>query len=112
MKSKVGPLVTTWLLAGLVLVSAGAEAQGGFTVSRSRENVVAVGMSMADVQRLLGRPYQANQYGNAPGPVWTYRVVDPLFGKTVFNVDFGADGRVMTTGEVVLGSDSPNRGRD
>jgi len=102
--------LTACLVAGLVTFSVDALAQNGFTISTSRENVVAIGMSASEVQQLLGRPARAARYGNTPGPVWTYRVVDPLFGRTEFNVEFGADGRVMGKGEVVVGSESPNGG--
>jgi hypothetical protein len=109
--SEFNPRLTGWLLAGLVLMSADALAENGFTVTTSRENVVAIGMTTSEVQQLLGRPARAARYGNTPGPVWTYRVVDPLFGRTEFNVDFGADERVIAKGEVVIGSQSPNGGQ-
>ena len=89
MKSEFDPRLTGWLLAGLVLISAAAQADNGFTIATSRENVVAIGMSTSEVQQLLGRPARADRYRNMPGPVWTYRVVDPLFGRTEFNVEFG-----------------------
>ena len=110
MESDLNPRLTGWLMAGLVLISAEAFADNGFTVTTSRENVIAIGMSTSEVQQLLGRPARAVRYGNTPGPVWTYRVVDPLFGRTEFNVEFGADERVMAQGEVVIGSESPNGG--
>ena len=111
MKSEFNLRLTLWLLAGLALVSAEVHANGGFTVTTSRENVIAIGMSTSEVQQLLGRPARAVQYGNAPGPVWTYGVVDPLFGRTEFNIEFGADEKVIAKGEVVIGSDSPNGGQ-
>lgn len=110
MKSEFNSRLTGWLLAGLVLISAVAHADNGFTVTTSRENVIAIGMSTSEVRQLLGRPARAVRYGNTPGPVWTYKVVDPLFGRTEFNVEFGADERVMAKGEVVIGSESPNAG--
>ena len=93
---------TGWLLAGLVLSSAEAQADNGFNVSRSRETVITIGMNASEVQQLLGRPARAVQYGNAPGPTWTYNVVDGLFGKTEFIIDFGSDERVISTGEQVI----------
>lgn len=110
MKSAFNLRVIGWLLAGLVLISAEAQADNGFTISTSRENVIAIGMSTSEVRQLLGRPARAVKYRNTPGPVWTYGVVDPLFGKTEFNVEFGADERVMAKGEIVVGSESPNGG--
>jgi hypothetical protein len=110
LKAEFVPRLTGWLLAGLVLIAAEAQADNGFTITTSRESVVAIGMSTSEVLQLLGRPARAVRYGNTPGPVWTYRVVDPLFGRTEFNVEFGADERVLAKGEVVIGSDSPNGG--
>ena len=111
MESRSSLRLTGWLLVGLVSMSAEARAAGGFTVTTSGENVVTIGMSMSEVQQLLGRPERAARYGNTPGPVWTYRVVDPLFGKTEFNVEFGANERVMAKGEIVIGNESPNGGQ-
>jgi hypothetical protein len=111
LKSAFDPRLTGSLLAGLVLISAQARADNGFTITTSRENVIAIGMSTSEVRQLLGRPARAVKYRNTPGPVWTYRVIDPLFGRTEFNIEFGADERVIAKGEVVIGSESPNRGR-
>ena len=108
MKSKFNSRVAGLLLAGLVLSSAEAQADNGFTISASRENAIAIGMSASEVQQLLGRPARAVRYRNAPGPTWTYRVVGALFGKTEFNIEFGPDERVMTKGEMVIGSEKPN----
>ena len=102
--------ITGWLLAGVLSVLTEAHAQNGFTVTRSRENAISIGMSASEVQQLLGRPARAVQYRANPGPVWTYTVVDPLFGKTEFHVEFGTDQRVIATGEMVIGSESPNGG--
>ncbi|MEO8135435.1 MAG: hypothetical protein ABI831_15815 [Betaproteobacteria bacterium] len=110
MKSEFNLRRTGLLLAGLVLISAEARADNGFTVTTSRENVVAIGMSTSEVRQLLGRPARDVRFGNKPGPVWTYTVVDPLFGRTEFNIEFGADERVMAKGEIVIGSEAPNGG--
>lgn len=99
-----------WLLAALAPISVSAQAPAGFTVSAKQENTIAVGMSAAEVRQLLGRPARDVQYGNAPGPIWTYTVMGALFGKTEFNVEFGADGKVIAKGEIVIGSESPNQG--
>jgi hypothetical protein len=112
LKSEFNLRLSGWFLAGLVLISAEVHADNGFTVTTSRENVIAIGMSTSEVQQLLGRPARAVRYRNTPGPVWTYTVVAPLFGRTEFNIEFGADEKVMAKGEVVIGSDSPNGGRD
>ena len=60
-------------------------------------------MSASDVRQLLGGPARAVQYRNAPGPVWAYDVLDPLFGKTEFLIDFGPDEKVITAVERVYG---------
>ena len=96
------------LLVALVLTAAVAQADNGFTITTSRENAIALGMSASEVQQLLGRPARAVRYRNSPGPVWTYRVVDPLFGRTDFNIDFGPDDRVISKGEMVIGSEKPS----
>ena len=98
---------TGCLLAAFLLGSAVAQADNGFTISTSRENAIALGMSASEVQQLLGRPARAVRYRNSPGPTWTYRVTDPLFGKTEFIIDFGPDDRVIARGEMVIGSEKP-----
>jgi len=104
--------LTGWLLvAGLVLTSTEALAANGFSVTTSGENVIAIGMSTSEVRQLLGTPARTARYGNTPGPVWTYKVVDPLFGRTEFNVEFSADDRVIAKGEYVIGNESPNGGQ-
>jgi hypothetical protein len=112
LKSQFNLRLTGGLLAGLALVSAEVHAANGFTVTTNGENVIAIGMSTSEVRQLLGRPARTVRYRNMPGPMWTYRVVDPLFGRTEFNIEFGADKKVMAKGEVVIGSDSPSGGRD
>ena len=111
MKLPVNRYLAASLLAGLVSVCAQANAASGFTVTTSQENAVAIGMTTSEVRELLGRPARVAQYRSLPGPVWTYRVVAPLFGKTEFNVDFGADDRVIAKSEYVIGNEAPN-GRD
>ena len=98
---------TGCLLAALVLSSTVAQADNGFTIATSRESAIALGMSTSEVQQLLGRPARAVRYRHSPGPTWTYRVTDPLFGRTEFIIDFGPDERVIGTGEVVIGSEKP-----
>ncbi len=110
MKPEFNSRLTGWLLTGIVLISATAQAQSGFTIATSRENVITIGMSASEVRQLLGRPARAVKYLGTPGPVWTYTVVDPLFGKTEFNVEFGADEKVLTKGEYVIGNEAPNDG--
>ena len=108
MTSKSNLRFTGWLLAGLVLSSAEAQAGKGFTVSTSDENAIAIGMSASEVQQLLGRPARAVQYRAAPGPTWSYRVIGGVFGKTEFIIEFGPDNRVISKGEMVIGSEKPS----
>ena len=108
MKSKFDLRCTGWLLAGLVLSSAEAQAAKGFTVSTSEENAIAIGMSASEVQQLLGRPARAVQYRAAPGPTWHYRVIGGVFGKTEFIIEFGPDERVISKSEMVIGSEKPS----
>ena len=105
---KSNPRRTGCLLAALVLVPAWAQADNGFHIARGREDAVAIGMSASEVRQLLGRPARAVTYRSAPGPTWTYGVIDPLFGKTEFNIDFGVDERVISKGEMVIGTEKPN----
>ena len=86
-------LVATGLLLGL----AAAHAASGFTVNHGQEAQVAPGMNMDEVQQVLGRPSHDVKYLGEPGRTWTYIVVGN--DETVFDVDFGADGKVASIGE-------------
>lgn len=99
------PRLSRWLLtAGLALGTAAAQAAGGFAITPSDEARIAVGMTEAEVQQHLGPPARARQYPNRPGPSWTYEVQGAPFGRTDFDIDFGADGKVVTTFERLYGS--------
>jgi hypothetical protein len=112
MKIQFDPRLAGWLLAVLLLALAEAHAASGFTVTTSQEDAVAIGMTTSQVQEALGRPARVAKYRISPGPIWTYRVIAPLFGKTEFNVEFGADDRVIAKSEYVVGNEAPNGGRD
>ena len=93
------------LVAAAALAAAlSAQASTGFTIAQRQEALVTVGMTTAEVMQALGRPAQNLQYGNEPGPTWTYDVSDALKvnGEVLFDVDFGADGRVAAISERVL----------
>ena len=95
-----------WLmLAAFTAVSALAQAASGFTVTKSDESKVAVGMSTADVRRFLGPPARVIQYPNQPGPTWIYQVPGAPFGLTEFAIDFGPDNRVVSASEIVIGNE-------
>jgi hypothetical protein len=103
MTSKSDSCFTGWLLAGLILSSAAAQAANGFSISTSQENAVTIGMSASEVLQLLGRPERTARYANVPGPTWTYNVIGAIFGKTEFNIDFSADEKVISKGEWLVG---------
>jgi len=94
-----------WLLiAGPALNTAAAQAAGGFWITPSDEARISVGMTEADVQQQFGTPVRMLHYGNKPGPSWTYDVHGAPFGRTDFEIDFGADGKVAITSERLYGS--------
>jgi len=98
-----GGLTHRLVATGLAFVAV-AQSASGFTLTQSQESAVKVGMSTTEVQAILGFPARIHQYRTAPGATWTYQVVDAPFGRTEFNVDFGADARVTSTGEFIRGS--------
>jgi len=105
MRARINLRATRWLLAtGIAFGVAAVQAAGGVTITQSEEASVKVGMSMADVERVLGRPAHVVSYRTAPGPTWTYNVVGAPFGTTEFEVSFGADGKVVWANERILGS--------
>lgn len=92
------------LIAGLACCATLTQAAGGFSITPSDEARIAVGMTEAEVRQHLGPPARARQYPNRPGPSWTYEVQGAPFGRTDFDIDFGADGKVVTTFERLYGS--------
>ena len=91
------------LWAALLVAPVEARAANGVSVSRSQQTLVTTGMIASEVRQLLGRPMHDARYRNAPGPIWTYNVIDPLFGRTQFDIEFGPDERVLATLERVIG---------
>lgn len=90
------------LAAGLLFGVAAAHAAGGYAVTRSQEALIIPGMSIAEVQTTLGRPAQQMKIAIEPGPTFTYNVIGS--SDTVFDVDFGADGKVLAVSERVAES--------
>lgn len=96
------------VVVGLAFGAIAANAQDGFTVSPYQESMVKPGMSKSEVQQVIGRPSRDETYGVAPGSTWTYGVRgmlgDGITGNstTIYEVDFGADGRVISAKERVL----------
>jgi hypothetical protein len=94
-----------WLIVGTFsIVCALAQAASGFNITQSDESKVAIGMDTTDVQRSLGTPERVFRYPRQPGPTWTYNVVGAPFGITKFDIDFGADGRVVSANERIIGT--------
>jgi outer membrane protein assembly factor BamE (lipoprotein component of BamABCDE complex) len=83
------------LAAGLLFGAAAAQAATGFTVGEQAETQIKVGMDAASVQQALGQPERIYHYGNEPGPTWEYRVQSA--NPALFEVDFGANGKVSST---------------
>jgi|WetSurMetagenome_2_1015567.scaffolds.fasta_scaffold47755_2 outer membrane protein assembly factor BamE (lipoprotein component of BamABCDE complex) len=93
-----------WLVAAALAAGAAtALAANGFVVTPAQEKSIAPGMSTDQVMATLGRPAHVVRYRTEAGPTWTYNVVGALAvsgGEAkVFDVDFGADGRVATLEE-------------
>jgi outer membrane protein assembly factor BamE (lipoprotein component of BamABCDE complex) len=89
------------LLAATGLLAAfGAQAAMNYPVTMSQENKVVVGMTSADVTRVLGAPSATMRYGMRAS-TWSYPVAVSNFPGTQFEVDFGADGKVISAGEMV-----------
>lgn len=83
-----------------LMISGNVHAAGGISVTQREAQTVQAGMSIDDVQRMLGRPASNVQYRNEPGPIWLYHVtnaIDPVF----FEVAFGTDGKVVGTSQYV-----------
>ena len=94
-----------WLIVGaFCVVSTLAQAASGFNITQSDETRVAIGMDSSEVQRSLGPPETVFRYPRQPGPTWTYNVVGAPFGITKFDVDFGADGKVVSASERIIGT--------
>jgi outer membrane protein assembly factor BamE (lipoprotein component of BamABCDE complex) len=96
-----------WLVAAALAAGVGtAHAATGFAVNPAQEKSIAPGMTTDQVMASLGRPAHVVRYRTGPGPTWTYNVVGTLGvsgGEVkVFEVDFGADGRVATSEERTL----------
>ena len=68
------------------------------------------GMTMADVQRLLGPPDQATKFPRSNTLAWDYDYRDLWGYNATFSVTFGADGRAVSTftGRIHGGGDFSN----
>jgi outer membrane protein assembly factor BamE (lipoprotein component of BamABCDE complex) len=90
-------------LTGLLLGATIVQAAGGFTIRRAQETQITAGMSRQDVMQMLGRPAHNLKFRSEPGRTWTYGVNDAAVTgaseAVVFDVEFGADGKVLATSE-------------
>lgn len=108
---KLNHQVRQWsAVVGLVFGVLAAHAQDGFTVRPHQESLVQPGMSKSEVQQVIGRPSQEQRYGLAPGSTWVYGVAgavsDEIMNtRTVYEVDFDSDGKVISARERVIDLD-------
>lgn len=103
---RLNPSVSRCLLAaGLVFSAAAAMAADGYTVDQKQEARIKVGMSQDEVRLIVGQPVRVDKFGNEPGPTWTYDVVGGLGHVAMFDIDFGADGRVASAQERIVDVD-------
>jgi hypothetical protein len=93
-----------WLLsAGLTFLVAAAHAASGYSITPGDEASISVGVTDAEVRDRLGPPAHIRQYLNRPGTTWTYEVRGAPFGRTDLDIDFSADGKVVTPFEKPYG---------
>ncbi len=63
-------------------------------------------MSSSDVKAALGSPTSVQSFANEPGPIWSYQVTNVIpttpGDRQVFDIHFGADGRVATANEALM----------
>ena len=82
---------------GLALGLGAAHAMSGHTVTRQQEGQISAGMAQGGVLSALGKPDSNVHYGNEPGRTFSYHVSgDP---ELLFDVDFDADGKVLSARE-------------
>jgi outer membrane protein assembly factor BamE (lipoprotein component of BamABCDE complex) len=98
--------VRGFLAVGLATGLATAYAATGVNVTTKQENMITAGMTADEVRAAIGRPEHVAKYLNEQGPTWTYAVPGAMGvgggEAVVFDVDFGADGRVVAVEEVRL----------
>lgn len=99
--SKISGVTKFAAALGLALALSGA-AQA--VVSAGDQTAVKAGMSQDEVQRVLGKPAKVENYSLSNTATWIYRSADQFAqpGDKVFDVDFGADGKVKSAGVRVL----------
>lgn len=97
------PLTRSLLYTAVLAVSMGsALAATGRSVWPKDESKVTTGMTMEEVRQALGKPSREARFKNKPGPIWTYTVDGVDDTRTVFEVEFSADGKVISTDQRTL----------
>jgi len=97
---RTSPFPRALLAVGLLFGIAAAQAAPmGYSIKPGQEALVAAGMSAAEVRAALGSPTQDVRYMADPGRIWTYSIPARLIPVAVFDVIFGADGRVSSVNE-------------
>ena len=100
MSTSLNPTLARLLVtAGIALSGVAAHAAGGYSINPADEQRVGVGMTQAEVLQALGRPARNQHFQNEPGATWTYSLPSDLNHQTLFDVDFSADGKVLSIGE-------------
>jgi len=110
MNIKLGTIATHSLLTvGLALGVASAHARD-YNVTHDQEQLVQPGMTADALKAVLGSPAAVEAVGSEPGPIWTYQVANVSSaipdGRTLFDIQFGADGRVISANEFFTVPDS------
>jgi len=88
------------IASSLLLGFAAAHAStSGFTVTPDQEKLVTADMTVSEVQQALGHPALTEQFRNEPGQTLSYNVVGGADQFALFDVDFGANGKVASVSE-------------
>jgi len=93
------------IASSLLLGFAAAHAASGFAVTPDQEKLVTTGMTVSEVKQTLGHPATTTKFMNEPGPTLSYNVVGRADPSLLFDVDFGANGRVASVSEREMDSD-------
>ena len=100
MQSRTHAPTSRWILAAALVASAAAAHAVGYAVNVDQEKQIKIGMSTDQVRDIVGHPASVAKYFNEPGPTWEYSVNGHFASDvTVFDVDFGADGKVLSVSE-------------
>jgi len=93
------PVARALAVAAFALVAGAAHAASGFTVTHTQEASITAGATAGQVRQALGRPARVERFLGDAGQIWTYNVSGGIDPMAVFEVDFGADGKVASVME-------------